>query len=103
MKLSVYTIFDEKAMVYNKPFFLLNDDVCHRTMLDLVNNPETDIAKHPEDFILFKIGEYDDGTGVITNIPNAKTMYRFIDIQNQNEPEVKLTPAGEKYLQEAKS
>ena len=59
MKIELYTIYDSKSGVYNKPFYQLNDDVCRRTASDLLMG-ETDIAMHPEDFSLFHLGNYND-------------------------------------------
>ena len=60
MKINLYVIYDVKAAFYNKPFYFQNDSIALRAFTDLANEESTDIAKHPEDFILFAIGEYDD-------------------------------------------
>lgn len=65
MKTNLYVIFDVKAKFYNKPFYLPNTATAIRTFTDLANDMNTDIGKHPEDFILFEIGTYDDATATI--------------------------------------
>lgn len=57
----IYTIYDSKARVYNKPFFVLNDDVCLRSVLQMKGG-DTDIATNPEDFSVWYLGTYDDNT-----------------------------------------
>jgi len=65
MKIKMFVIFDTKAKFYNKPFLLQNDSIALRAFTDLANDPSTDVCKHPEDFQLFSIGEFDDETAGI--------------------------------------
>lgn len=62
MKLNAYVIYDNKAKIYNKPFFFVNDSVALRAAQDLVNDRNTDVHSHPEDFTLWRVGSYDDVT-----------------------------------------
>lgn len=72
MKTSVYSVFDAKAAVYGVPFFMPKDGMAVRAFTDLANDSNTMCGKHPEDFTLFKIGEFDDATGqVVGNTPVA--------------------------------
>jgi hypothetical protein len=66
MKLNVYSIFDSAAKAYTSPFFMHNDGLAIRAFQDNVNaEQENNISKHPDQFTLFKIGEFDDATGEI--------------------------------------
>ena len=50
------------------PFYSPRNESALRQFSDAVNddrNHENQWAKHPEDFSLFCLGEYDDNTGVI--------------------------------------
>lgn len=60
MKTKVYSIYDQKAGIYNKPFYMINEQVATRSCIDLLDDPSTDLAKHPEDFTLYELGDYDD-------------------------------------------
>lgn len=64
MKTPIYTIFDKKARVYNKPFFFPNDDVALRSASNLLSG-ESEIALHPEDYTLYRIGTFCDDTAEI--------------------------------------
>ena len=67
MKLNVYSIFDSAAKAYTNPFFMHNDGLAIRAFSDNVNaEQENNISKHPDQFTLFHIGEFDDSTGEIT-------------------------------------
>lgn len=65
MSHKVYTIYDSKAEAYLAPLLQKTRGEAIRTFSDLVNNPETMFAKHPSDFTLFEIGEWDELKGEV--------------------------------------
>lgn len=60
-----FSVFDSKSEVYGAPYFNQHPGVAVRVFTDLVNDPNTVIAKHPEDFTLFEVGSFDDSKGVM--------------------------------------
>lgn len=70
MKLEIYTIYDSKAEQYGRPFYQQNHAEAIRSVTDLVNDPNTTVGRHPEDFTLFHIGEFDGDNGGL--LPRAK-------------------------------
>lgn len=66
MKLKMYSVYDSKALVYGQPMFISAVGSALRSFADLCNDPQSLVCKHPTDFVLFEIGEYDDSTGVVT-------------------------------------
>lgn len=67
MKTKVFSIYDSKAQMFNLPFFMVTTPAALRSFSDLVNDPQTMINKHPGDFVLYEIGEYDDSTAKMEN------------------------------------
>lgn len=67
-KRSVYAIHDAKAKDYGTPVFSENDATAFRSFGDWLKDPAQYIGKHPEDFDLFCLGEYDSSTGDIVGI-----------------------------------
>lgn len=63
MTMFAYSIFDYKSLVYNSPWFQPADGAATRILSDLANDPSTNIGRHPGDYVLYKIGSYDDATG----------------------------------------
>lgn len=61
----LYTVFDMKAKFYMPPFNSRNDAEAIRMFSDTANDLDTGIGRHPEDYILYSIGRYDDQTGKI--------------------------------------
>jgi len=61
----IFAIRDIKAGNYATPFFMPSNGLAIRAFSDLVSDPKTTINRHPDDFQLFVIGEYDDNSGEI--------------------------------------
>jgi hypothetical protein len=67
MIVNMYGIYDSAAKAYTKPLFMQTDGLAMRMFTDIVQpGQDSDISKHPEQFKLFKLGEYDDQTGIVT-------------------------------------
>lgn len=63
MILNVYTLFDTKALIFNTPFFAMNDGVAKRMCADLVADMSTTVGRHPADYVLYNLGTYNDNDG----------------------------------------
>lgn len=66
MKHRLYAVYDSKGGSYTIPFFDHAEGRALRTFKDCCNDPEHQFGKHPEDYTLFDVGQYDDDTGEIT-------------------------------------
>lgn len=71
MLTNIYSIHDSKGSIFNTPFFAINDSMATRNFLMLKNDSKSTVSQFPDDFALYKIGSYDDSTGLITpvNVP----------------------------------
>lgn len=65
MKHNIYSIFDEKAQVFNTPFFMDNDAMATRAFNDLAADPTSNIFRHPEDYRLYELGAFENVEGVV--------------------------------------
>lgn len=63
MIVGIFSIYDVKAEVYLQPFFAANAAVAERIMTDEVRNPNSVFSRHPRDFQLFKVGDFNDVQG----------------------------------------
>lgn len=66
MEQIIYSIFDDKAVMYCRPFFLQSVGLALRSFADICKDRESQIAHHPADFKLYKLGTFNDNTGSIT-------------------------------------
>lgn len=62
----VYSIYDRKALIYYPPFFAATNGQAVRTFTDTANDQNSSIARHPNDYVLFCIGDYNDQNGKLT-------------------------------------
>ena len=63
MILKVFSVYDSKVEAYMTPFFMHSKGQAIRSFMDTIADSNTQFAKHPEDFTLFLLGDYDDQTG----------------------------------------
>lgn len=71
MILKAFAVCDLKADIFNSPFFFPAIGQAVRAFADLANDNQSSVSRHPEDYKLFHIGEYDDQTGILTSITPA--------------------------------
>ena len=65
MILNKYTIFDSALEAYHQDYSLENDAIALRQFADMANE-ETQIAKNPQDYSLWRIGTFETTTGDLT-------------------------------------
>ena len=66
----VFVVFDSKMKSHLLPFFLPQEGMAERTFKDFVNDENHQFGKHPEDYTLICLGEFDE----------AKAQFNFLDI-----------------------
>lgn len=66
MILNVYCFYDTKATMFNTPFFLHTHGEAIRTAIDIGEDLQTRIGRHPEDYIVYCIGTFDTHTAVLS-------------------------------------
>lgn len=86
MNLQIFAIYDKKAQFFSPPFVNRNKGEALRTLEDLANDPQTRINKHPADFQIFELGEWDEVTGKITPVSQPKFLE---EASSFKKPEVK--------------
>lgn len=59
----VFSVYDSKASLWMNPFFMQANGQAIRAFSDEANDPKSQLGRHPTDFVLFCIGEFDDNTG----------------------------------------
>lgn len=68
MILKVYAIHDHAAGAYMVPHFMASHGLMNRAFSDAINDPQSNLHKHPDDYRLYYIGTYDDATGTLTPV-----------------------------------
>jgi len=60
----MFSIYDSKIEAYLQPFFMPTKGAAIRAITDTLDDREHMFAKHPEDYTLFHLGTFEDGTAV---------------------------------------
>ncbi len=86
MKTQLYAVYDTATGVYQKPFFGQADGEVKRSFQDIALDVDSPIGKHPEDYTLYRLGNFDDNTGKLTNEENESlaTALETIALSGQN-------------------
>lgn len=61
----IYSIYDIKSESFAMPFYAVNDAVAIRTVQDAMAQPEIPLARYPNDFAIYYLGEFEEETGLI--------------------------------------
>lgn len=72
MKLNLYSIYDNVAKVFNKPFVALNDGDAMRTFGQAIQS-----IPHKNDYVLYALGSYTDHDGVIVPMEPVRILSGF--------------------------
>lgn len=56
----IFAVYDTKAQLYNAPFMLNTKGEAIRGFSDIAKDDNSQIGRHPEDYVLFELGEWND-------------------------------------------
>lgn len=98
MKMNIYSLKDKKGSFVN-PYVMQNTEQAIRDVKTAVNeNTASILSKYPEDFDLYKMGDFDTETGEITskvemiiNLKELKSVEKIIkDNKVEHKPEINV-------------
>lgn len=70
--MKMFSIRDVKAEGFNTPFFQPTFGLAERAFQDACKDEKTHLSKHPEDFSLYFLGEFDPNLGEFKPEPQPK-------------------------------
>ena len=74
MLVNLYAIYDVCSGIYDGPFPGVADGAVLRDFTDMCKKKDSKMGTHPEDFTLFKVGTWNDGTGEVVDLLTEKLM-----------------------------
>lgn len=89
MKHLIFSIFDQKAKAYLPPFTLPSSPMATRVFSDCVNSTDHNFGRHPGDYSLLQIGEWDDNTAEIIPATPPQMISNGLELLNPTKPEIK--------------
>lgn len=100
MKLVCFAIYDSKLEAFMTPFFQATRGLALRSFAELVNDSNHPVAKYPEDFSLWELGEFEPESGAflisdVKNLGNAKEL----SVRQVNEETAERVVAFERGVQ----
>lgn len=66
MILRIFALYDLKSGSHGTPFFMHHVGEAVRACIDLGQNMDTTVGRHPADFALHELGQFDTDTGLVT-------------------------------------
>jgi len=90
--MKIFSVYDSKAEYYAQPQFSENKATALRAFHALCNDMETQISKHPGDYTLFQIGDFDERTGTIKGDEAKTNLGTALEMQTPitNSPKMEL-------------
>lgn len=84
----VFALYDLKGKFYAPPFVAPTVGMASRSFADIARSPESIVYKHPEDYILYQIGNYDDNSGVLEAVIPPVHIASAIEFQDAIVPKL---------------
>lgn len=77
----IFCIWDKKAEAFTSdPWFLPTKGMAIRAFSDLIKARDNDVAKHPEDYALFHLGDFNPTNGALTSADEpSRSMVHLIN------------------------
>ena len=79
MKLEVFAVYDSKTEAHTRPWFAPTKGDAIRAFSDMINDITHPLGKHPEDYKLYLIANYDDKSGQIEKLQANKELVTGLD------------------------
>lgn len=84
MKHKAFSIRDSKGMCYLTPFFKKSLGEAERDFMTLVNDERSMVAKYPDDYDLWYLGEFDDDLGTLASLQTPQHVAKAISLVRGN-------------------
>lgn len=69
---TIVAVRDRAVDAFSRPFFVPSVGAAVRSFRDEVNNPESPMNKHPEDYDLYELGAFDDESGDLRSLDKPR-------------------------------
>jgi len=85
MFLNAYSIYDVKAGIFSQPYFSVNNAAAVRAFAQVANDPGNQIAVNPEDYVLYKVGTFNDQTGDLNQEHTIERLANGFEVKRRDE------------------
>lgn len=84
MRMVMACIRDAAAEAWHTPLFFMSKGQAVRSFADAVNDGKSDFWKHPEDFALFQLGWFDQGSGAVELCFAPESLALAVNLKSEN-------------------
>lgn len=81
----LFTVYDSKAEAYAQPFHQQSKGAAIRAFTDTVADPTHAFHRHPEDYVLFHLGSYDDQNAAFDLFASPVPLIRANEVKEISE------------------
>lgn len=78
VEMNIYSVFDSKGRTYAQPWLAPNHQVAFRSCERTMKQPGVPIADFPADYTLFRIGTFNEKTGLISSLLVHENLGNFV-------------------------
>jgi len=90
MLMKVFSVRDMKTEAFLQPYFSPTVGSALRAFGDACGKSDSPFYLHPNDYVLFEIGSYDDGTGSLDKLITVKMIACAADFVEKMRPKIDL-------------
>lgn len=80
-EMQIYAVYDKKSVAFAPPFYYHQKGQALRAFEDAVNDPQSPLNKHPEDFQMFHLGSWNENLGIISPLPNPVPIEEALNVK----------------------
>ncbi len=70
----IFSVYDEKAGAYLPPFFRPTPEMAIREFVDALENKDHPFGKHPGDYTMFELGDFNNSNAMLISHDAAKNL-----------------------------
>lgn len=70
----IFSVYDVASGTFQRPFVALKKGEAIRSFVDICADKSHPLGQHPEDYTLFELGSFNDQSGEIIDVVNAKVI-----------------------------
>ena len=76
----MFSIYDEKSQVYSPIYLYVHDGEALRDFMEAAADSQSKLSKYPSDFKIYKLGFFNDCTGVIESLTIPELFVNVVDL-----------------------
>lgn len=82
---NVFSIFDTKTGLYMQPFYMRTQGEAMRALMSVMQDVNHNFAKYPSDFVLFRLGTYDESSACFEMLNAPHSVCGLIELVAQQQ------------------